>query len=197
MPRRSRRMGDIYVGEEGGATARRSVKLDPDLTIANAHTHKCTACERKWYCWCWNGTPDPAEDRPCLACHYETSLPKVRREKGDGWGGVYRTSKLFSCIEVSQGGWASRWVTTRELRAARSRWIDQEYKASPPEVAEEGGSYQCGGCRFFLALDSDYGICANVASPYDGRITFEHIGCKANPYYVANHPEEEGHAQEQ
>ena len=24
-------------------------------------------------------------------------------------------------------------------------------------------------------------------SKYDGRIVFEHVGCEANPWYIANH----------
>ena len=171
---------DIYVGEEKGFVARAHTKLDPELTIAAAHTHKCPACDRSWYCWCRLG----GSDRACMGCFHEASLPKVRRkgERGD------KVSKLFNDTEVSQGGWAARWVTTRELRAALSRWVMQEYRAAPKEVAEQGGAYQCGGCRFFLALGSDYGICSNKASRYDGRIVFEHVGCEANPWYVKNHP---------
>ena len=186
-----RRMGDIYVGEENGKLAERHRKAEPRLPLEHAHTHHCPLCNRDWYCWCWGGpqnvTLPDAKNRPCLGCFHEAGLPKVIRE-GNGRES-YKRSRLFSDIEVSNGGWSSRWVTTRELRAALSRWIAQEYKASPPEVSEEAGSYQCGGCRWFLALDSDYGICANKDSRYDGRITFEHIGCEANPYYVKNHQE--------
>lgn len=39
---------------------------------------------------------------------------------------------------------------------------------------------QCGGCAWFAATGSDYGICANPASPLDGSITFEHGGCYAH-----------------
>lgn len=176
------RMGVIYAGEEDSRLAKRLVQRDPCLSIAAAHTHLCQSCNRRWYCWCYAG-----EDRSreiCLSCYHEDSLPKVIRKDG------CRESKLFSHIRVSEGGWADRWVSTTELRAALRRWIEQEYEVSPPEVTHDAGSYQCGGCRFFLALDSDYGICANAASPHDGRIVFEHIGCKANPWYVKNHQTE-------
>ena len=173
---------DIYVGEETGPVAKRHLKMNATRTFARGHLHLCCACLRRYYCWC--GNPE-REDDICLGCLHEASLPKVRTSK-DNFG-VSRVSKLFSDIQVSQGGWTPRWVTTRELRAALKRWIRQEYKANPPEVTAEGVDYQCGGCRFFLALDSDYGICSNAASPYDGRIVFEHIGCKANPWYIKNH----------
>jgi hypothetical protein len=48
--------------------------------------------------------------------------------------------------------------------------IDGQYDLS-------AGCGQCGGCRFFAALDGDYGICCNELSPNDGRVTFEHGGC--------------------
>mgnify|MGYP001612048497 FL=1 len=178
----TRRMGTVYEGEEDSARFRRLTKRDPHLTVANAHLHPCSLCKRKYYCWCGRPIRD---EGPCSDCSHELSLPKVVR-LGKGWDG-YRTSRLFSDIQVSQGGWSSQWVTTSELRSSLSRWIAGEYKASPPEVTEEAGAYQCGGCRFFLALDGDYGICANAASRYDGRIVFEHIGCEANPHYIKNH----------
>ena len=170
---------EIYVGEEKSRFARRTLKQDTALTIANAHHHKCPHCSKKFYCWCW----DPKRViEMCLDCSVEASLPKVVKDQ-DNWP----HSKLFSSVDVSRGGWSRRWVTTRELRRSLRRWILEEYKASPPEVSRDGGSYQCGGCRFFLGLDSDYGICSNPASRYDGRIVFEHVGCEANPWYIANH----------
>lgn len=193
MPRLPKRMGTLFVGEEQSVSAKRLRKIDSHLTVANAHSHHCATCQRDWYCWCHGGT-DVDTGRQCLDCHHEASLPKVMLVK-DGLGN-YRESRLFSRITVSQGGWTSQWVSTRELRAALRRWIESEYKANPPEVSEQAGPYQCGGCRFFLALDSDYGICANTDSPYDGRIVFEHIGCKANPFYVANHKEHNDDARE-
>ena len=48
--------------------------------------------------------------------------------------------------------------------------IDREYDLS-------AGCAQCGGCRWYAAIDGDYGFCFNQDSPNEGRITFEHGGC--------------------
>ena len=178
-------MGTIYVGGETGKAAVWLAKIDPGLRIADAHVHPCRKCQRPWYCWCGN---EDRQESICSACFHEESLPKVIRVASTTFGS-YKKSKMFSDIEVTNGGWTDRWVTTRELRAALDRWINQEYKANPPEVTEQAGAYQCGGCRFFLALDSDYGLCASKDSPYDGKVVFEHVGCKANPWYIKNHPQ--------
>lgn len=178
----TKRMGDIYVGEENEPIYKRHLRIAPGLTVDKAHAHLCGTCNRNYYCWCWK--PARGEGQ-CMSCLHEAHLPKVVHNRKGSDGNAH--SKIFSNIEVSQGGWAYRWVTTRELRAALNRWVSQEYKASPPEVTVAAGAYQCGGCRFFLALDSDYGICGNAASRYDGRIVFEHIGCEANPWYIKNH----------
>jgi len=41
---------------------------------------------------------------------------------------------------------------------------------------------QCGGRVCYSALEealgSDWGVCTNAASPYDGRLLFEHDGCE-------------------
>lgn len=40
---------------------------------------------------------------------------------------------------------------------------------------------QCGCCIFYIRLvaefNSDWGVCSNAASPFDGRVMFEHDGC--------------------
>ena len=46
---------------------------------------------------------------------------------------------------------------------------------------DELGSAQCGKCRSIIpiegALASDWGVCSNPRSPFDGRIMWEHDAC--------------------
>ncbi|WP_460514774.1 DUF3027 domain-containing protein [Flindersiella endophytica] len=73
----------------------------------------------------------------------------------------------------------------RELQRARRdpRPMDPDPEPSHrrPEYRESWYDEQCGGCRFWIPLagsmGSDYGACANSASPFDGTIRFEHDGC--------------------
>ena len=71
------------------------------------------------------------------------------------------------------------WMTTKELRAARDRWLTAS-RVDPLKAAREeyGGVIQCGGCRWFGAFDADFGLCCNPASSFDGKVTFEHGGCE-------------------
>ena len=85
-------------------------------------------------------------------------------------------------IWISSGGWCGRrWMTATEMLGSLERWVTRAYFISGPayadKVASEGGSLQCGGCRYFGAFDADYGLCCNPASAMDGRVTFEHAGC--------------------
>ena len=82
-------------------------------------------------------------------------------------------------VMLSEGGWCGkRWMTTKDLRAARDRWLTASC-ADPLKGAREeyGGVIQCGGCRWFGAFDADFGLCCNPASSFDGQVTFEHGGC--------------------
>lgn len=100
-----------------------------------------------------------------------------------------REFPLFGSLEygehavlVSEGGWCGkRWMTTKELRAARERWVRESYSHEGPAfhdaLREYGGVIQCGGCRYFAAFDADFGLCGNPLSWFDGRVTFEHGGC--------------------
>lgn len=72
---------------------------------------------------------------------------------------------------VERGGWSRGWLTPPEREAAERRWIDRSYRTRADE------NRQCGGCRYFAATGSDFGICANPRSPLDGAVTFEHGGC--------------------
>lgn len=87
--------------------------------------------------------------------------------------------KIFDGTEVSRGGWCYKWLTVKELKAAVKRWVDNSFQTGllQPDVKDHWIPHQCGGCRWFAALDLDYGLCCNIESPNDGRATFEHGGC--------------------
>ena len=107
---------------------------------------------------------------------------KVRRNRN--YGGI-REFPAFGSLQygehavlLSEGGWAQKWMTTKELRAARERWIKVSCGGLLSKARTEyGGVIQCGGCRFFGAFDADFGLCCNPASSFDGKVTFEHGGC--------------------
>ena len=108
---------------------------------------------------------------------------KVRRNRN--YGGI-REFPAFGSLQygehavlLSEGGWAQKWMTTKELRAARDRWLTAS-RVDPLKAAREeyGGVIQCGGCRWFGAFDADFGLCCNPASSFDGKVTFEHGGCE-------------------
>lgn len=150
------------------------MKRNQSLRPEGVHQHHCPMCGKDWDCWCWGG-PN-GEERQCLKCLIEAGKPKVQRVGG------LRMSKLFSDINISEGGWnGHRWMTTRELRAAVKRWVKHSYETGEEQPGYRGFiNDQCGGCRYFGAFDSDYGVCCNAASPNDGRITFEHGGCEGH-----------------
>ena len=82
------------------------------------------------------------------------------------------TSRRLAQAAVTRGGWyGGPALTDEERRAAEKRWSARSYATRASE------DRQCGGCAWFAALGTDYGICANPASILDGGITFEHGGC--------------------
>ena len=121
----------------------------------------------------------------------------VERVK-DAWGSYWRypifggfhapTERVpettDSRIFITEGGWliGRRWMSTNELEKVLDRWVRHSQATALPEAVTEGGAYQCGGCRFFGALDGDYGLCCNAGSPNDGRVVFEHGGCPEHSY---------------
>ncbi|MFG6194504.1 DUF3027 domain-containing protein [Nonomuraea sp. JJY05] len=63
------------------------------------------------------------------------------------------------------------------------RWVrDRNRRTEDPGYRESWYAEQCGGCRFWFPLAGelglDYGVCASAASPFDGRVRFEHDGCE-------------------
>lgn len=77
-------------------------------------------------------------------------------------------------------------MTKEERRATHDRWAAKESASSPlmPGTKEyemyENGK-QCGGCAFYLEVESDlgmdWGVCGNAKSEFDGRAVFEHFTC--------------------
>lgn len=109
------------------------------------------------------------------------SLPRYYRQRrvpGAFPGESYREIAMSAGIVFSEGGWyyGRTWITGDELRAAKRRWIEYLYATSPKDKGD-WTEHQCGGCRFFGALDADWGVCLNGLSPRDGRLVFEHTGC--------------------
>ena len=137
------------------------------------------------------------QDWKRLAAEYNKRRRKWRRVTkvltGISWPKSFRHFPMFGSFDdeqqqaprwdtrvfISEGGWIGcKWMTTDELWAALDRWVKRSYATAPPESAQLGGLYQCGGCRFFGAFDSDYGLCCNPLSVNDGRVVFEHGGCE-------------------
>ena len=74
-------------------------------------------------------------------------------------------------------------MTKEERHETHERWSDKLGNLVPGskeyKMYEEGK--QCGGCAFYIALESDlgmdWGCCANAKSPFDNRAVFEHHTC--------------------
>lgn len=113
---------------------------------------------------------------------------KIKRYEG------YRSFVIFDATGVAEGGWYNgrKWMTAKYLRACVARWVQRSFdtgKEQPDyDIINSWTPHQCGGCRWFAALDADYGFCCNEVSPNEGRITFEHGGCKEHSYYEKDEP---------
>ena len=72
------------------------------------------------------------------------------------------------------------------LKRIEKRWFRRAYGFRADKTASEEAkkrlfaydlqTFQCGGCKFFASWQ-DFGLCCNLTSPMDGRITVEHAGC--------------------
>lgn len=62
------------------------------------------------------------------------------------------------------------------------RWMARRNRRQEdPEYRDEWYGAQCLHCRFWIpvvgVLGSDYGVCSNSVSAFDGHVRFEHDGC--------------------
>ena len=69
-----------------------------------------------------------------------------------------------------------------DMDEIHDRWIQRRFRRTDdPEYRENWYDEQCGGCTFWIPLSgelgTDYGVCADVKSPFDGTVRFEHDGC--------------------
>lgn len=73
-------------------------------------------------------------------------------------------------------------LDSEEMNKIHERWVARRNRdPDRDDYREEWFREQCGACRFWFPLAGemglDYGACANVRSPFDGRVQFEHDGC--------------------
>lgn len=56
---------------------------------------------------------------------------------------------------------------------------DESAGATHRPESDQGDGYclQCGGCRFYLTLDGDWGGCSLAGGQYDRQLVFEHWSC--------------------
>ena len=68
------------------------------------------------------------------------------------------------------------------FRSCHLRWSQRMNRdTDAPGYKDEWYSEQCLFCRYLIPLSGafaeDYGACSNEASPFDGKVMFEHDGC--------------------
>jgi hypothetical protein len=78
-------------------------------------------------------------------------------------------------------------LSDEHASASHKRWIKNRNNWYPVEEGEdrpdEWYHKQCGQCRFYILLKgagalTDWGVCSNPESLFDGRVMFEHDGCE-------------------
>ncbi|GLX23462.1 DUF3027 domain-containing protein [Streptomyces lavendulae] len=72
----------------------------------------------------------------------------------------------------------------RHNDVVHARWLRLLNRSTgEPGYRDEWYWEQCGGCRFWIALNGelgqDWGACTNARSAFDGRLRYEHDGCKS------------------
>jgi hypothetical protein len=73
------------------------------------------------------------------------------------------------------------------------RWMEKvkiNRVIGSPDYDDAWFAEQCFGCLYFIKLEgilgSDWGVCSNELSPFDGHLMYEHDGCE----YFEDQPDE-------
>jgi hypothetical protein len=78
-------------------------------------------------------------------------------------------------------------VDEEHAAACHERWSRQRSEREAPidengEIPDEWYNEQCGQCIYYIPLvgnlASDWGLCSNSKSSFDGKAVFEHYGCE-------------------
>lgn len=118
-----------------------------------------------------------------ISKRYDKEHGKDRVKRTGQGEDAYRSYVIFDDTNISEGGWyyGRKWMTAKFMRQAVDRWVAMSFETGKqePDYAKENEwiPHQCGGCRWFGALDLDYGFCFCIESLNEGRIVFEHGGC--------------------
>ena len=79
----------------------------------------------------------------------------------------------------------------KHTRETTQRWLSKIQKnreTASPDYKEEWRSEQCFACQYYITLNGrlskDWGACSNPASPFDGRVMFEHDGCEQYSFAI-------------
>jgi len=93
--------------------------------------------------------------------------------------------KIFDDTKISRGGAYPdniKWMPAKYVKERVGEWVKRSYETAKEQpdydTINQWTPHQCEWCYWFGALDSDYGFCFNTQSPNEGRICFEHGGCK-------------------
>jgi hypothetical protein len=76
------------------------------------------------------------------------------------------------------------WRDKAHHRQTHTRWVEKiSRNTGAPDYPDEWAHQQCGGCRYWVPLTSEWGLdwggCSNVGSSFDRHVMFEHDGCDA------------------
>lgn len=71
-------------------------------------------------------------------------------------------------------------VTTAFSRASSEAMYEANWPDDPVSHEFYGEGIQCGGCSFFAAFNSDWGLCAHAKSRHHLETVFEHFTCPSH-----------------